>query len=55
MITLLVLNYLTRVQREYYFFSFANIYVVEKNGMISFFSLRQNGWYQKTIDNSKLL
>ena len=37
MITLFVQ---TRVQSEYYFSSDANIYVIEKKGMISFFSLR---------------
>ena len=39
MSTLFVLNYLTGVQSEYYFSSDANINVIEKNGMISFFSL----------------
>ena len=39
MITLFVLNYLTRVQSEYYFSSDANVNVIEKNGMILFFSL----------------
>ena len=39
MITLLVLNYLTRVQSEYYFSSDANFNVIEKNDMILFFSL----------------
>ena len=37
MITLLVLNYLTRVQSEYYFSSDAYVNVIEKNGMILFF------------------
>ena len=37
MITLFVLNYLTPVQSEYYFSSDVN--VIEKNGMILFFSL----------------
>ena len=37
MITLLVLNYLTRVQIEYYFSSDAYVNVIEKNGMILFF------------------
>ena len=55
MITLLVLNYLTRVQCEYYFSSDANVNVIEKNGIILLFSLCFNGWYKKTIDNSKLL
>ena len=54
MITLLVLNYLTRVQSEYYFSSDANINVIEKNGMILFF-LCAKRLVQKTIDNSKLL
>ena len=37
MITLLVLNYLTRIQSEYYFSSDSNINVIEKNGKILFF------------------
>ena len=37
MITLLVPNYLTRVQSESYFSSDANFNVIEKNGMIIFF------------------
>ena len=36
-ITLLVLNYLTRVYSEYYFSSDANVNVIVKNGMNLFF------------------
>ena len=57
MITLLVLNYLTRVQSEYYFSSDANVNVIEKIAQFHFFLCAKmvGNVYKKTIDNSKLL